>query len=424
MNRLPKIAVVVAALAALVGGSPAGEPEAKGPLADRPSKPGAHLEKVKALGDNAWLNLGKPAPDPKYGAAQGRSWSRKMAYAPDLRGAFIFGSGVHHGTTMRGGRKYFNDDVFFYDINAHAWVCAHPGTPLAADGSIDAEIKVDPATGLNVDKDGQVIPVASSVHAYWTPEYDTDLKMFMFVPSTDPFGFLSYDKQTQKYSTPPNYSSPWESKYSPYYYDGRTGKFERRAAPPGHARPGCDTALFYSAKQKKAVYLNGGVWLYDHAANTWKRVAEGGAGGANCYDSKRDVVYTVTGQFKRDDKGNMIPAGPNTNVFKIYEIGANKWTTPESPGDVGECAASHLTFFTYDTVNDVAVLYTDKHNVYDPSKSKWTAQPQTLTTKIDWSASSGFYDPETNAHFYFNAGDSSTDPGNMWAWRYARGGSR
>jgi hypothetical protein len=39
--------------------------------------------------------------------------------------------------------------------------------------------------------------------------------------------------------------------------------------------------------------------------------------------------------------------------------------------------------------------------------------------KADWAASSGFYDPETNAHFYFNAGDSWTEPGNMWVYRYA-----
>src|SRR5262245_22175280 len=47
----------------------------KGPLAEVPSKPGPHIEKIKALGDNEWLNLGSPAPDPKWGKARGRSWS-------------------------------------------------------------------------------------------------------------------------------------------------------------------------------------------------------------------------------------------------------------------------------------------------------------------------------------------------------------
>ena len=43
----------------------------KGPLADLPSKPGAHVEKIKAMGDNEWLNLGAPSADPKWGKARG-----------------------------------------------------------------------------------------------------------------------------------------------------------------------------------------------------------------------------------------------------------------------------------------------------------------------------------------------------------------
>ena len=33
----------------------------QGPLAELPSKPGAHVEKIKAMGDNEWLKLGVPA---------------------------------------------------------------------------------------------------------------------------------------------------------------------------------------------------------------------------------------------------------------------------------------------------------------------------------------------------------------------------
>ena len=46
----------------------------KGPLAELPSKPGPHVEKIKALGDNEWLKLGAPAADPKWGKARGSSW--------------------------------------------------------------------------------------------------------------------------------------------------------------------------------------------------------------------------------------------------------------------------------------------------------------------------------------------------------------
>ena len=66
----------------------------KGPLAERPRKLGAHIEKIKALGDNQWLNLGVPAADPKWGKARGSSWGAKaLILALDLRGAFLFGEG-------------------------------------------------------------------------------------------------------------------------------------------------------------------------------------------------------------------------------------------------------------------------------------------------------------------------------------------
>ncbi len=49
----------------------------KGPLADLPSKPAAHVEKIKAMGDNEWLKLGAPAADPKWGKARGSAWALK-----------------------------------------------------------------------------------------------------------------------------------------------------------------------------------------------------------------------------------------------------------------------------------------------------------------------------------------------------------
>ena len=68
----------------------------KAPLAELPSKSGAHIEKIKAMGDNQWLNLGAPAADPKWGKARGSSWGAKaLILAPDKRGAFLFGEGVH-----------------------------------------------------------------------------------------------------------------------------------------------------------------------------------------------------------------------------------------------------------------------------------------------------------------------------------------
>lgn len=64
------------------------------PLAALPSAPGPHLEKIQALGDNEWVILGCPAPDPKYGVARGRSWCSKMAAAENLGGAFLWSGRV------------------------------------------------------------------------------------------------------------------------------------------------------------------------------------------------------------------------------------------------------------------------------------------------------------------------------------------
>src|SRR5438132_1285247 len=72
-----------------------GQVARQGPLAGLPSKPGPHIDKIKALGNNEWLDLGAPAADPLWGKARGRSWGAKMPYAPDLQGAFLAGQGVH-----------------------------------------------------------------------------------------------------------------------------------------------------------------------------------------------------------------------------------------------------------------------------------------------------------------------------------------
>ena len=78
-------------------------PGADNPLKGLPSKPGPHVEKIKALGDNEWLELGRPAADPRWGRARGRSWNAALPVAPELGGAFLFGEGVH-GYTKPDGR--------------------------------------------------------------------------------------------------------------------------------------------------------------------------------------------------------------------------------------------------------------------------------------------------------------------------------
>ena len=64
--RTSHAAFLAAVATLIVAGSASGQDTAKkGPLAELPSKPGAHLDTIKALGDNQWVNLGAPAADPK-----------------------------------------------------------------------------------------------------------------------------------------------------------------------------------------------------------------------------------------------------------------------------------------------------------------------------------------------------------------------
>jgi hypothetical protein len=99
----------------------AAEPATKtsAPLASLPSKPGSHVERIKAMGDNAWLYLGAPTADPRWGKALGRAYSPRMVYLPKQEAAFLAGQGPHGG--MKPGGIY-QDEIFAYNINAHRWI--------------------------------------------------------------------------------------------------------------------------------------------------------------------------------------------------------------------------------------------------------------------------------------------------------------
>jgi hypothetical protein len=126
--------------------------DSRAPLADLPSAPGPHIEKIKALADNTWLNLGSPAADPKWGKGRGRSWTAHMSYASDLKAAFLFGEGVHCWWNRQNNR--YMDDLFVYDVQAHRWICAYPGTDV-----MTVALTLD-QNGFEVETDGRPVPVA------------------------------------------------------------------------------------------------------------------------------------------------------------------------------------------------------------------------------------------------------------------------
>src|SRR6266568_2906792 len=125
----------------------AGTARAEAPLKELPSPAGPYVEKIKALGENQWLELGKPAPDAKWGRARGRSWCATMPLAPKLRGAFLYGEGVH-GYAKHDG--HYMDDLWFYDINGHRWICCYPGADTK---TLALSINKD---GFEVDANGEL----------------------------------------------------------------------------------------------------------------------------------------------------------------------------------------------------------------------------------------------------------------------------
>jgi hypothetical protein len=151
--------------------------EAKGPLAALPSPPGPHIEKIKALGDNQWLDLGAPAPDPKWGKARGRSWSSNMPFAPDVCGMFVFGEGVHAYVKPDG---HYMNDLWFYDVNAHRWICLYSGIEVKTivQRIEEGELTVD-ANRLLVDRRGQPLPPLL-IHAYGYLAYNPDARKLAF----------------------------------------------------------------------------------------------------------------------------------------------------------------------------------------------------------------------------------------------------
>ena len=102
-----------------------------------------------------------------------------MPFAPGWRGAFLFGEGKHGAHTIRNGKRHYNDDLFFYDANAHRWVSLYPGTVIG-----EYEFRINP-DGFEVDEFGHPVPVASNVHAYAMVTYDAERRQFvhMWSPS-------------------------------------------------------------------------------------------------------------------------------------------------------------------------------------------------------------------------------------------------
>jgi len=386
----------------------------EGPLAGLPSAAGPHIEKIRALGDNAWLNLGSPAPDPKWGKARGRSWSSRMPYAPDVRGAFLNGQGVHGFVKPDG---YYMDDVFFYDVNAHRWICVYPGTDTRTIAAKFKSGEYKPNDdGQVVDKQGHPVPVLMVTgHSYGWHTYDTDRRTYVTLGGPGPEGWLgnSYDtpcfKEVQKHLPSPKGKDRVTG--SPFFFDLASGRFQRY--PIGRPHTYDFNSILLYLPTKKALWLSNRsqTLMYDVATHQgWSELkASGPAPDAYdtvaCYDGKRDRIYVRS---------------------HVYDVKTNSWSVARHSGNVPRAYDHNAACMHYDSVNDqvVHVVFNNGSDpaaikrgifVLDPDTGAWTDGPLSVGGQT-WN---GFYSPELNAHFFHVATDSTGD-GVVWVYRYRK----
>ncbi|MBE7467302.1 MAG: hypothetical protein HS116_27830 [Planctomycetes bacterium] len=419
--------VWVAGQAALLGAEQAktqSPVERKGVLAALPSSPGPHMQKIMALGDGEWVNLGKPAPDPKWGQGRGRSWSHKMAYAPELQGAFLAGAGPH--AYIKPDGHY--DDIFFYDLNAHKWICIFEGvnTKTFGEDCKNGLLKVND-DGQLVNKDGDVVPLGARSHSGQTHTYDTDSHKWIYngcAPGGIDPDWWSAKKEWYlagaKHLTAQG--KPDKVLNQPLYFNTITGKFERPAGkkPPRGSGAGRGEATFY-LPTKKAIWAyssDAGMLIGNAATGEWtvtkkpKGAPKGGDYGA-CYDSKRHRIYLSTGGPLAANEGNVY----------IYDVATDTWSNPPNKENALPLPPSNAGVLNYDSVADRVVIFRAAEYVaaWDPDSHAWTPKipMPSKFPEVGYPSYHGFYSPEANAHFIYAACDGA-DNGAMWVYRFKR----
>jgi hypothetical protein len=391
---------------------------AKMRLRGLPSPSGAHIEQINALEDDTWLELGAPAADPQWGRARGRSWTSEMPLAPELRGAFLYGEGVHGYTKPDG---HYMDDLWFYNINAHRWICCYPGADTK---SIKLSIDAD---GFEARADGQLVAVAQQAHGYEMNTYDTDRRRFLSMPNLHSYWERDLSMRKSWLKPPPRDASPWE-------FDPAAGQWHRRRMGTRGPQSSYGDTLIYLPMRKQAFFLhrNAEVWFYDTDGNKWRQIEPTGPAppfgidATSCFDSKRELIYIGGGSYP------VTPAGKN--AFWAYDLKKNAWVDLQPKGAPCRGSGSYPTknaVMVYDSLNDRVLLVFHSHHddkperlgvyVYDPTANAWTDKALSVPDKLgrDGRAKNGFYDPELGVVFLHTAGDSRDD-GSIWVYRYKR----
>lgn len=378
-----------------------------------PSAPGPQLAKVAALNSGEWVELGAPAADPRWGRARGRSWTPKMPFASAFGGAFLYGEG-RHGFAKPDG--HYMDDLWFYDVNAHAWRSCYPGADTAT-----LQLHID-ASGFEVDAAGSPIPVAQQVHGYEMNTFDIDRQQLLSMPCPGDYWDNALPQRVAWLTSPPLTASPW-------MFETETGRWDRRRTSTAGPRSRFGDVFAYLPSIKKAFFYSFSAkqtYLYDPATNDWTQAAVAGPKppfgieATSCFDPKRNRLYFGGGKYPA------VPSGQN--ALWIYDVATNAFVDPKPANSSVTYYPANDALMICDTVNDRVLVIRHKAgtssavHVYDPNTNAWGPTqpiPSALYNDNYATAKSAFFDPKLNAVFIYEAPDSGAN-GTMWAYRFRK----
>ncbi|MHC4914816.1 MAG: Kelch repeat-containing protein [Planctomycetota bacterium] len=415
----------IAILLALSATALAGENGArKGPLAKLPSAPGPHVAKIKALGEGAWLDLGAPKPDPKWGPGRGRSWGCKMVYAADLGGAFHSGQGVHGYVKPDG----YYDDIFFYDVNANTWICLYEGinTKTYAADIEKGNIKLGDE-GYLVHKDGRPV-YAWGAHSYQFQAYDVDTSTYICGGWAMGFGGDQHCRNSPWHAAGRKLleeknkgaSGAGKRKRLWFAFDATSGKLSRTPLTGMFYLPGKKAFWAYGTRSGKARLRHVATGKLEELSPKGTGPLAGGfADFGACHDTKRNRIYMGSIAYGRRRKG--------AGAIYAYDVAANSWSNLPDKENAVDFPATNYGLVHYDTVSDRVVVMSSWNtgksrsvSVLNPEDGTWEKPaPIPAGGAAGRGCVHGFYSPDVNAHFVYVAGDSS-GRGNMWAYRYKR----
>jgi hypothetical protein len=340
-----------------------------------------------------------------------------MPLAPELGGAFLYGEGVHGYAKPDG---HYMDDLWFYDINAHRWVCCYPGADTKT-----LQLTVD-HDGFETTREGARLPVAAQAHGYSMSTYDSQRKRFLAMPNLHDYWARALPQRKAWLKPAPADASPW-------FFETMTGKWNRLRTATTAPRSSYGDTFLYVPSQKRAFFAhrNQEVWFYDTEKNVWESVKpEGppppfGIDATSCYDPKRERIYLGGGAY---------PVAPDSgHAFWAYDLKTNRWIDPKPRGKPCRGSNNYGTLnalMAYDPLSDrVLLLYHSYHYstedrmgiyVYDPNANAWDEKPLELPKGLrNRQVKNGFLDAARNAVFLHSAGDSRDD-GTIWVYRYRK----